>query len=96
MTNKTDNLTTELDNSETDFYAKLVPSLLKELSTSRKLLQACRLEHNKTQEVLDKIYKDYQTSNSKYYRLVESVQIWKAVSLCLIALLISSLIFGTM
>lgn len=96
MSIKKDNLTTELESSEIDFYAKLVPSLLKELSTSRKLLQACKLEHNKAQEVLDKIYKDYQTSNSKYYRLVESVQIWKAVSLCLTALLITSLIFGTM
>jgi hypothetical protein len=94
MTNKTDNLITELETSEIDFYAKLVPSLLKELSTNRKLLQTSKLEHNKTKETLEKVYKDYQASYNKQYKLIKAVQTWKAVSVCLLALLLTFIILG--
>ena len=94
MNNKTVDLIASLEDNETDFYAKLVPNLLKELSTSRKLLQTSKLEHNKTKKTLEKVYEDYQTSYSKQYKLIKAVQTWKAVSVCLLALLLTFIILG--
>jgi hypothetical protein len=94
MTNKTVNLITSLEDNEVDFYAKLVPSLLKELSASRKLVQASKLEHNTTKEILARVYNDYNKELSRSYRLFKSVKTWKVVSLTLLAILITFLILG--
>ena len=94
MTNKTVELIANLEATETDFYAKLVPPLLKEISETRKLLKASELEHSKTKETLDKIYKDYEASRNGQYRLTKSVMLWKLISVCSVAFLITTLIFG--
>jgi hypothetical protein len=94
MTNKTVDLIASLEDNEVDFYAKLVPNLLTELTTSRRLLRTSQLEHSKTKETLDKVYKDYQASHSKQYHLIKSIKTWKMVSLGLAAGLVTFLILG--
>jgi len=94
MTTKTDKITLEIDTNETDFYAKLVPDLLKELAKGRKLLQASTLEHSKTKETLEKLYKDYEASHKRQYRLANSVKFWKLTSCYFGALLVLFTILG--
>jgi hypothetical protein len=94
MPNDITKLITELSETETDFYAKLVPSLIKELSASRKLVQASKLEHNTTKEILARVYNDYNKELSRSYRLFKSVKTWKVVSLTLLTLLVTFLTLG--
>ena len=96
MTTNTNKITLEIDTNEADFYAKLVPDLLKELSKSRKLLQVQKLEHGKTKETLDKLYKDYEASHKRQYRLAKAVKFWKIASCGLVALLASFLLLGVL
>jgi hypothetical protein len=91
MTNKTVDLINDLENSESDFYAKLVPNLLKEVTNVRKQQQLVRSEHEKTKLDLTRIYKDYQASLNERYNLAKEVFHWKiatvvAVSVSLILL----------
>ena len=95
MPKDTTQLTTEITEAETDFYVKLVPNLLKELSTSRKLLQTANIEHNKTKSTLEKIYKDYQTELSKTYQLTKQVKLWKTVSISLSIVIVAFLYLGS-
>jgi len=94
MTQNTDKITLEIDADETDFYANLVPDLVKELAKSRKQLQASKVEHGKTKETLEKLYKDYEASHKRQYRLSKSVKFWKVTSGCLLALLVTFLVLG--
>jgi len=94
MTNKTDKITLEMNTNETDFYANLVPDLVKELEKGRKQLQTYKLEHNKTKDTLEKLYKDYEASHKRQYRLTKSVTFWKLAFGCSIALLVTFLILG--
>jgi len=94
MTKNTDKITLEIDANETDFYAKLVPDLLKELAKGRKLMQASNLEHSRTKETLEKLYKDYEVSHKRQYLLAKAVAFWKLTSCCLVALLAIFLTLG--
>ena len=85
---------TELAEAETDFYAQLVPPLLKELTATRKLLQTEKQETAKTKETLAKIYKDYNKELQTSYNLTQVVMRWKVFSLCLLAMLVTFLILG--
>ena len=95
MPDNTTKLITELSETETDFYVKLVPSLLKELSISRKLIQTSKLEHNTTKATLEKCYKDYQTELSKNYLQSKEVKFWKTTTVVLSLVIITFIYLGS-
>ena len=87
-------ITTDIDTNETDFYAKLVPSLLNQIAETRKKLRNATIAHDKTKQDMSKLYTDYNKELNTNYNLIQSVKTWKAVSLCLLVLLVTSITIG--
>lgn len=81
----------DLDLKDSTVYAKLVPTLLEEVSSQQKLLNKAKQEQSKTNETLQRLYKDYQDSLNKEYSLQKEVLKWKRVTFG-IALLLSSFV----
>jgi len=84
----------ELDLKDSTVYAKLVPTLLEEVSSQQKLLNIAKQEQSKNTETLKRLYKDYQDSLSKEYRLQKEVNKWKRVTFGVCLLLISFVLTG--
>jgi hypothetical protein len=94
MPENTDKITNDIDVNETEFYAKLVPSLLNQIAETRKKLKQSIIAHEKTKQDMRKLYTDYNKELCTSYNLTQSVQTWKAVSLLLLGLLVTFIILG--
>ena len=84
----------DLDLKDSTVYAKLVPTLLEEVSSQQKLLYKAKQEQSKNNETLQRLYKDYQDSLSKEYRLQKEVLKWKRITFAISLLLISFVLIG--
>jgi hypothetical protein len=102
MTNKTNKLLESFEQQETNFYAKLVPSLLKEISAHRAILCGQVKEHNDTKQQLQRLYNDYNNSLKRITTLKEEVFVLKQVigfgglSLLVIITVMTCLLLGVL
>lgn len=86
----------DLDLKDSTVYARLVPTLLEEVSSQQKLLNKAKQELSKSNETLQRLYKDYQGSLNKEYRLQKEVLKWKRVTFGISLLLFGFLIIGAL
>ena len=98
--NKTTQLLKDVENSESNFYATIVPNLTAEISSSHKQNQQLVQELNKTKQEMQRLYKDYQGSLSERYKLAKAKDFWRlsfCVSFIMFIMLVATIIFfGTM